>query len=296
VVGSLQTEVEKLKTIYYEIVRGHTFIPELDVYIKHFSELENIEIANKKQLFYNQYIKEGIPSYEERMKMLNEIGEWTKADEENIIFLRGAIIDNEKNIPTMTMMNKVIPEQQEYLKQIIKDKKKELTTALLKKRSILGATAEEFSERDTINYMTYRALQSSNNKPLFESFDDFLELDDDLMETYIVKMDEAVAKFDEQNIRKIAVMPFFINMFSYTKENVFFFFNKAMIELTNFQFMLISLGSRNLGVLQNCDKEPPEILEVSDLDKLVSFYDMEFSVLLGKRHTTRPSQNRVVVG
>lgn len=288
-------EIEKLKIIYYEIVSGFTFIPSINIFIRHFSDLDNIDIAQTKQLFFSNYVKDGIPSYKDRLKVLEEIGDWTPADEENINFLRTVIIDNEKNLPTMTMRDKVIPEQQEFLKKIIKERKEDLAEALIKKRQIIGATAEEFAEKDTINFLAYKALYKDfGHNRLFKSMEEFQDLSDDESDKYIDAMDSSMDKFTEENIRKIASMPFFINIFSYVKDNVTFFFQKPMVELTNYQFLLVSLGSRNLTVLQNSKHEPPEIISDDDINKLVDFYDQEYSILMGKRHVVKTNQNKVV--
>ncbi len=276
------TELEDLKIIYYEIVAGSTYINELNAFIKHFSELDNIEISKTKHQFLQKYIQEGIPTYEERLKVVMDNGDWSDKDEKNITFLRTLIVDNEKNV-------KVIREQQQVIAQVIKEKKENLAEILFKKRNIIGATAEEFSERDTINYMAYKGFykDSQCKIKLFEKFEDFQNLSDEECDTYVESMDEALTKFTEKTIRTIAAMPFFINIFSYVKEDVSKFFQKAMIELSNYQFLLLSLGSRNLGVLTNTEGQPPEIVTDNDIQKVIEFYDLEYSVLLGKRKSSK---------
>lgn len=275
-------ELENLKIIYYEIIAGCSYIPKLNAYVKHFSELDNIEIAQTKASFFEKYVKEGIPTYENRLKTVIDNGDWSLQEEKDITFLRNLISDNEKNV-------KVIKEQQAMIAQIIKDKRAELTELLFKKRTILGATAEEFSERDTINYMTYKGLYKDSNckLKLFKSLDDFVELKDEELDNHIESMDSALIKFTEPTIRKIAAMSFFINMFSYVKDDVSKFFKKPMIELSNYQFLLLSLGSRNLNILSNTEGEAPEVNSDEDIDKLVTWYDMEYSVLLGKRKSSK---------
>lgn len=280
--NGLQT-LEKLKIIYYEIVAGCSYVANLDIYIKHFSDLDNIEITRTKNNLLNQYIKDGIPSYKDRIAFLKEQGEWLDKDEENITFLKTLIHDNEKNLKT------IIAQQQGAILQVIKDKRLELTSALIKKRNLVGSTAEEFAERDTINYMAYRGIFKDPfcNERLFKSLEDFQNLEDEKLDLYTDSMDLALNDLNEENIRKIAAMPFFINIFSYVKDDVSTFFKKPMTELSNYQFLLISLGSRNLGILSATEGEPPEIITDNDIQQRVDFFDKEYSVLLGKRKPTK---------
>ena len=55
-------ELENLKTIYSEIVLGYSYIDELDIYIKHLSELDNIYLNKIKKNTLNKLIKDGFNS------------------------------------------------------------------------------------------------------------------------------------------------------------------------------------------------------------------------------------------
>jgi hypothetical protein len=275
-------EIDKLKIIYYEIIAGCSHVPDLNIYIKHFSELDNIELSKRKQYFLNQYLKDGIPSYKDRIKVLIDNEEWSAQEDENINFLKTIISDNERNV-------KVIKEQQYLIHQIIKDKRQELNQALFRKRNILGATAEEFADRETLNYMAFQCIfkDSECKHRLFATLEDFQSIEDSKSDSYTNSLDIALNDMNEQNIRRIASMPFFINIFSYVKEDVSAFFKKPMFSLSNYQFLLISLGSRNLGVLSATENDPPEIITDDDIQKRVDFFDLEYSVLIGKRKNNK---------
>lgn len=279
----LQQELEKLKIIYYEIIAGSSFVPKLNVFVKHFTELDNLEISKAKQAFLRKYKDDGIPFYQERYDMLVKNNEWSSDDDKNIEFLKTLLIDNEKNLKN------VIIEQRPIIEAVIKEKRTALAEALYKKREIFGATSEEFADRDTLAFVAYQGTfndsQCTDRK--FKSFEEFQELSDEDSEIYIDNMDSALSKFTEENIRIIAAMPFFINVFSYVKEDVSRFFKKSMVDLSHFQFLLLSLGSRNTNVLSQIDGDPPELIHASDIQKLVDFYDKEYSVMLGKRKSSK---------
>lgn len=280
---NLQQELEKFKIIYYEIIAGSSYVPSLNVYVKHFTELDNLEISKAKQAFLKKYKDDGIPFYQERYDMLFQNGEWSLEDDKKIDFLKMLIIDNEKNIKN------VIIEQRSMIEQIIREKRTELAAALFKKREIFGATSEEFADRDTLSFVAFQGTfydsLCANKK--FKTFEEFLELPDEESEIYIENMDSALTKFTEENIKIIAAMPFFINVFSYVREDVSRFFKKSMVDLSHFQFLLLSLGSRNTRVLSQIDTDPPELLNIGDVQKIIDFYDKEYSVMLGKLKSSK---------
>ena len=124
----IQSELEKFKIIYYEIIAGASYIPSENIYVKHFTELDNIEISKAKQYFLQRYRDEGIPFYQERYDVLVKNDEWHKEDDDKIDFIKTVIVDNEKNIKN------VIKEQRPMIEAIIEEKKVELATALFKNR------------------------------------------------------------------------------------------------------------------------------------------------------------------
>lgn len=278
-----QQELEKYKVIYYEIIAGASYIPSLNVYVKHFTELDNLEISKAKQSFLRKYKEEGIPFYRERYDILAKNNEWSKEEDEKIDFLKTLIIDNEKNI------KKVIIEQRGMIENVIKQKRAELAELLYKKRDIFGATSEEFADRDTLSFVaflgTFNDIGCTDKK--FKNFETFQTLSDEESDIYVENMDSALTKFTEENIKIIAAMPFFINVFSYVREDVSRFFKKSMVDLSHFQFLLLSLGSRNTNVLSQIEVDPPELLNIEDFQKIVDFYDKEYSVILGKRKSSK---------
>lgn len=279
----LQSQLEKFKIIYYEIIAGSSFVPSLNVFVKHFTELDNLEISKAKQSFLRKYKEDGIPSYQERHEVLIKNDEWSKDKDKHIEFLKTLIIDNEKNI------QKVIIEQRPMIERVIQDKRTELAEAIFKKREIFGATSEEFADRDTLTFVAF--LGTFNDSPCtdrkFKTFEDFQEISDEESDVFISNMDSSLSKFTEENIKIIAAMPFFINVFSYIKENISTFFGKSMAHISHFQFLLLGLGSRNISILSQIENEPPELIKAEDIQNIVNFYDQQYSVMLGKRRSSK---------
>lgn len=273
------TEADELKMVYQEIVEGCSFSPK-GFFIRHLCEIEQIEIARKRIEFIDKYVKQGVPTEDERMTRLRDDGEWTNAKEADILAYRQTISDNEK------LLHTIIPQQQEAIQKIIAEHKKSLITLLLERKTLIGTTAEELAEKDATYFMSYLSLYADKKctKPLFEKWEDFETLDEQEMNVYLEAMDEVFAKLKEMNIRKISALPFFLNAFSYSKEDISTFLNKPVAYLTSFQIHLFSLGSRNLNILSQSEgSSPPEYFDKVNAEDIIRWYDTQYSIILGKR-------------
>lgn len=279
------TELEKLKIIYSEIIDGSSYIPEHDIYIKHFSELDNTNILRKKQSILSYYLKNGTPSQSERLKNLIEECEWSEKEEENIANLKLIIIDNQKNI------HSIIPQQRPLIEKIIKEKNDELNFLLVKKRQLLGATAEYFTEQDIMNYIIGSSMYKDKECTirLFKNQEEFENLDDEQLNLYINITDKTNEKFTYDNIKKISCLSFFINNFSHCKDNIYSFLNIPLSKMTINQLLLFSIGGRNLSILSQSENEPPIVSEDSDIQKCVNWFDQNYSILIGKRNSSKNS-------
>jgi hypothetical protein len=273
------SELEQLKIIYKQIIDGCSFFDN-KFYIKHLTELEIINITEKRNEFFNKYISSGIQIESDRLIELENSEEWLKTDEEEIQSAKLFISDNEKTIQS------IIPQQKIVIQKLIDDKKTELNKLIIKKRNLIGLTAEDLSQSDANQFLIYSVLYKDKNceKYLIDSFDEFESLDVNELNYYIKAYEYVVSYLSEENIKKISVMPFFINCFSYCKDKIHIFLNKPIVNFTRYQLDLFSLGTRNLNILSQSEKEPPD-LNSNNIDFVVNWYDQEQSIILGKRNS-----------
>jgi hypothetical protein len=276
-------ELENLKIIYSEIIMGCSYSYDINLYIKHFNDSDNTEILKAKRQIFQSYKKDGIPSQEDRLKQIIENGDWSQKDEDQINHLKLLISDNEKTVL------QIIPQQREGILKAIELKREELISLILKKREIIGSTIEEFVNRDIVSYITFFSLYKDKECKIkaYESLEFFESLEDIDFDLHIITVDNVSSRFSENNIKKIAALPFFINLFSYCGEDIGSFLKIPIINWTDYQHSLISLGSRNISLLKNADGQPPDIITDLDILKSVEWYDMAHSISLGKRNTTR---------
>lgn len=264
--------------LYQEIIEG-TSPSVRGFFVKHLSELEQIELVRKRIEFINRYIKSGIPTEAERYKQIVESGDWTETEEGDVSAYRITISDNEKMLPS------IIPIQQPAIRKIIEENKKQLVQLIVKKRLALGTTAEELADRDGAAFLGYMALYEDRacKKRLFAKWDDFESVPETQQEEYNAAIQESLSQFTDLNIRKISALPFFLNPFSYCKEAVYTFVNKPMCELTNYQIHLFSLGARNLNILSQAEGSPPDYFDKTPAEEVIKWYDQQYSIIVGKR-------------
>ena len=274
---SILSEVDDLKVIYKEIIEGFFFDDERNIYIKHLSDLETNSLSQIKSSLFKKFKKDGIFTESERLKQIIDSEEWSAQKDDDIISLRFLISDNQKNLA------KIIPQQHPPILKIIEQKKQELSSLLLERKLMMGATAEDFAERELV----YKFIGSSfflDEKLTIRMFPDGLdELENKEIEPYINLLDSTIKRYNELNIQKIASLPFFLNPFSYSKDSVYTFIQRPISQLTSYQLMLFSLGSRNLNILSQVDGEPPELIGDTKTEDVVKWFDMQFSILLGKK-------------
>jgi hypothetical protein len=279
--NSVANEIESLKIIYKEVIEGCSYIDETGLYVKHLTEVEHGELARRKALHFKKFKIEGLQTEEDRLKQMLETGEWSKEKEDAIIDTRYLVADNEKNLP------KVIPEQQSFIQKIIDEHKKKLKELVDEKDSIMGLTVEGATERESISYYIYLVFykDSGLTQRTFLAPDDVSEVED--LGYYIRMINESVSRISEDKLRKIAVMPFFLNYFSNCKDSVYNFLCKPIYQLTSNQITLFSFGSRNLNLLSQAEGSPPELIGDVPLQAIVDWYDMQYSIILGRRNAQK---------
>lgn len=273
-------EIEELKIIYKEIIDGFSFYEDLGVYVKHLNDLDNIDILNKKQSFLIKYKKE-LPTEEEKLQQLFDTEQWSDALEKQILTYQYIINDNERNLKN------IIPLQHAPIIKIIDANKKELNKLLQERRMLIGRTAGEFAERDTFYYMVYASMYKDKDlkERTFEDFSNFEGLEEEEIKPYIEVLEKTLKRFSDENIKKVSVLPLFLNPLSYTKDSIYNFIGKPMAQITPYQMAIFSLGSRNLNVMAQSEGEPPTLLDDIKIQDVVNWYDAQYSVIIGKKNT-----------
>lgn len=260
----------KLKSLFFDILNGHSAIKYrgVPIFLKHFTHFDSALVEERQEEISERAQKEGLPTEKERLEILEKEGFWTK---ENEIAIR----DTKLYLEGMENTRKLLFKEND-LKHIAakikeaQDKIKELQT---QKAELVGLTCETFAAKKLNEYYIYISLYKNKDFsiPAFslDEFDDFSYKElADLIGLYNKKTEE----FNDKNLKKIAIAPFFLGIFNLSEQNAYHFFGKPLIYLTYFQTELFSLGRYFKGLLSQAQTTPPsDVME--DPDKLIEWCD-----------------------
>lgn len=280
---SLKTANEA-KQLYSEICRGRSsiFMGENSlheiIYMKHLTEIESSEFLNIMEKYETIATNRGLPTEEEKLKELNEIGAWTNKEE----------FDYKENLEAVSyaraqLSKLALKSQQDACRNDIKEKEKILDESQKVRNELLDVTSEAWASKKVSKYQVFLSFFKDKGltQPLFteDEYDDYGE--DDLWE-YIILMNTQARWFTEQNIKKIVCWPFFLNTFFLMDDDPSPFFAKPLVDLTMYQTDLLSNARWIKTILSQADKSPSNEL-YDDLDELIKWYEVENAKQTSKR-------------
>lgn len=276
-------EVEKLRLLYFQVLDGVSWDEGNGFFIKHFSEQESYLLALKKNSLTKRYTREGVPADIELLKNAITNEDWSEEKENKVLFYRQAIVDNERNLTNLILQQRAMIEAR------IESDRKELIALISERQEILGKSIEDLVEDDVNEYVTYLSFYKDKKctQPLFSTYEEFQsqELEDILKLSH--SLFEYSKEINDDVIQKIAGMPFFLNKFSYCKDNFYYFLGIPLAQLTHHQNYLFSLGSRNLVAAQQSKGTPPDINTVQSLEEVVKWYNREYALITSRAQASQ---------
>lgn len=267
-------EIYDVKLLYLEIMRGYSYDFDNKIYIKHFSELEKIEIIDKRQEIYKTLISKGVKTDKEAIEYLISESLWTSEREDEISFLEVTIDDNVKQADLI-----ISPSQKKVVLGLVEKDKDKLGSIKKERAELVGLTAERYADEKYLNYYLYYSFYKDKElKERFFSEADFKNLEELEVSHYFGIYGGALKNFEDKNFKKISASPFFLNSISFSYENPRLFLDKAYNEYTSYQLDLFHLGKRNVKVLSESTANPPVIHSKTLFQDLVNWYDLQYVV------------------
>jgi len=270
--------LDELKISYYEILNGYSFDPVSSLYVKHFTDKESSLLLIKKIELNKFYEKSGVPSQENLLKTAIQNGSWSQEKEEQIIGIKYTLADNER------IIHDIIPEQRGWIESQLDSKRKELREIYAERKSILGRYIEDLVDEDINDYICYICCFKDNEftLPVVESYDAYQELESEQLMEISNTLSKIYNQFDDEKIKQIAAMPFFLNKLSHCKDNIYHFLGKSLSDLSHNQINLFSLGVKNLNTLSRTEQQPPDLNIEATIQQVTSWYDIQYSIQLAK--------------
>lgn len=272
-------EIYDVKNNYLEIIRGYSHSIEHEIYIKHFTDLEKIEIIKKRQEILERTRLKGVKTNKDALEYLFSENLWTQEKEDEIATLELKVEDN-----TRQANNMIIPAQRNAIMQLVLIDKENLGKIRQEREALIGLTAEKYADEKYINhYLYFSFFKDPSFKERFFSQEDFDNLEDSEISKYFLIYNEVLKKFVEETFKKIAASPFFLNAVSFAYEDSRLFLDKTSLEYTNYQFEIFNLGKRNIRIISEATQSPPIIHSQTKYDDLINWYELQQAVSETKR-------------
>ena len=263
----MNKKTANLKKIFSEILFGYSSCKYKDrkFKIKHLTPKEDMELDFYYQRVENEAEKKGYPTEEEKIKELISSGIWSEEKDleikRNEEHLKGIIKTKEK-----LFQRKMIEELERNENKV----KKQIQDLQVERYNLLYPTREDYINKRINDYYIFLSLVDDHDNPIFDSFSDFDEEDDDIIINYRGIFLDVYRRISYDNIKKISVSQFFLELFICCGDNPMTFYGDSVKNLTNFQVLLFNTGKKYKDLIQNSDSEiPQEYFE--DPDKLIAF-------------------------
>ncbi len=259
---------EQIHLIFSEVVNSHSieFSEKFgELYLKHPNHLESLKVEKQYLNFLSKARDQNLPSNLEREKVILTDGVWTKKEEEDLNNTKDFIRGLKDNISHEYRYSR-----RQTWKKEINDAERRLDALWMKRDYLIGSTAEKYANQQSFHY------QVINSFYLNESLTEKLEIDDTSNEEF-EELVEIYNKYQKRmggdNIKKIAVAPFFSNIFSMSGDNAFYFYGKPIVNLTTHQTNLFMWGRYFKSLMgQYGDRLPKSMSE--DTDDMLEWFEI----------------------
>ena len=196
-------KVSVLKRILRDVAQGYSISHFRDkrIYIRHLGLIDQVDIDDVKDQYYQNALKRGIPKKQEVLDKLKEEGDWTDA-EENEIKRQEAFIEQLQKNKTQLVLKTQIDQQN----KTIQETRTKINKLQEKKKSLLGVNAEDYSDKRANDYYIIKSFYSDKDlkKRVFEDESDFNELYADEVSIFVSAYNKTFLAFEELKKRLLA--------------------------------------------------------------------------------------------
>jgi len=258
--------MDLLRRAFRDIAAGHTrgVVVSKIAYIKHLGYADHIGIDQKREEFFEEAKREGLPTDEQKLVILKKQGLWSDSQEVALQRAKTWILElNEGKRKNAKMPSMVAG----YAKQIAQAER-DYENKLADKKRLLEMTCEVYAERCVSDYYIVSNIfaDAELTQPLF-SAEQFDWMEETTVATVLKDFNDAMAGCSDYNIRKLAMQPIFQQYFQLAGDNLQSFFGRPICALTDYQLALLREGShfRHIYTSNDVASFPKNVMEDPDL-------------------------------
>ena len=263
-------DFKHLKSVYSEIINGFSTLRYKNrfIYLKHLNHIDSADIDYKYSDFLLESKSKGLLYQSEKLTEIKEKKLWLNSQDERI-----KEIINYIDTVEITKSKLPLKKDRDETERLSLPYRNELISLQNQKDELIGLTAERMANEQIHAYYIYYTLYKDVKCTirLFNE-DEFGELEDEEINNLIFLYNQKTKDFSNDILKRVGLMPFFINLLILSGENPFYFFGKPIVELTFYQIDLFGYGRQYKNILSSSQVQPPpSVLE--DPDKLLEWFN-----------------------
>lgn len=259
-------DLSSYRRIFRDIVKGWSsvFIDEKEYYIKHLSAIDQVDIDDIREKYYQEAVKRGIPTKDEIVETLKKDSTWTESDDEEIKRQQNFIEQLQKNKTQLVLKSQI-----DLQNKTIQETREKITELEFRKKELIGVNAEDYADKRANDYYIIKSYHEDKEltKPLFPEETDYNELYAEEVSTFISHYNNAFQMFEELKVQEMILQDFYYIYFPFSDDTVGFF-GTPVVHLTYNQLKLIvytkifkNIFENNKHIPETIKKDPQALLD-----------------------------------
>jgi hypothetical protein len=260
------------RLIFSDIIRGFTNLQQTSfgkIFIKHLNNLDLADIEYWHNHYFEECIKNGIPTYDEKVEFLIKENLWDKKKEEKLKEYKKLLSQYEINKSSEYLISK-----RKMWESQLEPLRKDIKKIEIEKSSLISDTADGIASKRSNELHILKTFYKDQDfiTPLFTE-EEFNQMEQDKVNEIYDIFNEYMINFNADNLKRISLSNFFLNMFHLAPESVTEFYGKSVIYLSFYQIDLMLFGRYFRSVMQEMgDKIPNDVK--GDPDKILEYVEL----------------------
>ena len=258
--------------LFRDIVYGHSRVEfrDNDVFIKHLSALDQVDLEVLDEKFFEKAKKRGLPTRADALIRLKEEGLWGDTEE-------GELKTHEEYVEGLHNSRKKL-----YLKSDLETNEKQLEQGRLKllnleatREGLIGQSCESYAKSRVSDHYVLTSFYKDEQlkRPLF-SVEEIDNLDQEELRQIILLYNKSTQLFSDLNIQTLCLQDFYSTCYPFS-DNVMNFYNKPLFQLSTSQVKLIVFTRMFKNIFENYPKMPDQIKK--DAVKIIDYVNAQDS-------------------
>ena len=260
---------QRYKRIYHDLINGYSsFEHEGETaFVKHVSEYDLGALELSAEQHHEDARKKGLLNEEEKLSLIIENGLWEQEKEDEISNIKVKLADLSESHKKLFLKKQLKINQKN-----IDEAQQQLGSIVQERDELIGLTCEKYAERKSNEEIVYHCFYK--DKGLTErcfTKEEFEDLHHVKLYEYIKQYNSISSNFSYLEMKKLAALPFFSNMFFMVEDDPTKFYGKSIVELTVCQIEVFNISKLYKSVMQQGHSPTEDLYE--DIDSVVSFFD-----------------------